>query len=152
MTMFEKTVMALAVVVIVLIIAAFGAFWWAGTVPSRPRGVATDAVFLWAPHVGLPAAKRGWWLACWEDAGHNQCKLSGIDGDLEYEGEFISYGQKGPVPADQLKIDPEKTTEHHVWVGQASVPLVFLDNGGVLIPAGKYEEGMRLLEELKPRH
>jgi hypothetical protein len=152
MTMFEKTVMALAVVVIVLIIAAFGAFWWAGTVPSRPRGVAADAVFLWAPHVGLPAPKRGWWLACWEDAGHNRCKLSWINGSTEYEGEFIPYGHQGPLAADQLKIDSTKTGEETVWVGVVPVPLVYLENGEVLIPAGKYEEGVRLLEELKPRH
>jgi len=151
MTTIEKSITLLAGMVILLIMAVIGSFWLAGQIPSRPRGVAANAVFLWAPHVGLPAPRRGWWLACWEDAAHNRCKLSGIDGDLEYEGEFIPYGQKGPVPANQLKIDSEKTTEHHVWVGQASVPLVYLENGQVLIPASEYDEGVRLLEKLKPR-
>ncbi len=152
MALIEKAGYLIAGIVGLLIVGVVVAYWWAGQIPSRPRGVAANAVFLWAPHVGFPGHRRGWWLACWEDAAHNRCKLSGIDGDLKYEGEFIPYGQKGPVPADQLKIDPEKTTEHHVWVGQASVPLVYLDNGKVLIPASKYEEGARLLEQLKPNH
>src|SRR2546421_1171471 len=152
MTQSERAVYFVAATVALLIVGAIGAFWWAGTVPSRPKGVAANAVFLWAPHVGLPAPKRGWWMACWENAGRNYCKLSGIDGNPEFEGEFVPYGRKGPFQADQLRIDPTKTREQKVWVGSALVPLVHLENGQVLIPASKYEEGVRLLEQLNPNH
>jgi hypothetical protein len=152
MTMWEKAAYIVAATGGLMIVGAIGAFWWFGTVPSRPRGVAPNAVFLWAPHVGLPASRRGWWLACWEDAGHNYCKLSRVDGNPEYEGEFFPNGHKDPFHADQLRIDTTKTGEQKVWVGTALVPLVHLENGEVLIPASKYEKGVRLLEELNPNH
>lgn len=152
MTLFEKATYAVAAGIALLIVGLVVAYWWAGRIPSRPKGVAANAVFLWAPHVGFPGPRRGWWLSCSEDAGHNRCKLSDVDGNTEYEGEFVPYGDKGPVPADQLKINPEKTRDNKVWIGSALVPLVFLQNGKVLIPASKYEEGARLLEQLKPNH
>ena len=150
--MLEKVVYALATIVALLILGLVGAYWWAGTVPSRPKAVAPNAVFLWAPHVGFPGPRRGWWLSCGENAGHNHCKLSDVDGNTEYDGEFVQYGSKGSVPVDQLKIDSEKTREHKLWIGSALVPLVYLDNGEVLIPASKYEDGVQLLEQLKPNH
>jgi hypothetical protein len=152
MTSFEKAVYTVAALMVFLIAGLVGAYWWAGRVPSRPKGVAANAVFLWAPHVGFPGPRRGWWLSCWENAGHNRCKLSDVDGNAEYEGEFVPYGDKGSLPTNQLKIDAEKTSEHKVWIGSALVPLVCLENGEVLIPASKYHEGARLLEQLKPNH
>ena len=56
---------------------------------------------------------------------------------------------RGSVPSDQLKIDAEKTGDKNVWIGTELVPLVFLQNGKVLIPATKYEEGVRLLQRIK---
>jgi hypothetical protein len=52
-------------ITIVLIVGGIGgAYWWANTPPSRPRGVPSNAVWLWAPYVGLPGPKRGIWLSC----------------------------------------------------------------------------------------
>src|SRR3954471_1801267 len=150
MTQSERVIYFVAAAAVLVLVGTIGAFWWAGTVPSRPKGVAADAEFLWAPHVGLFGPRRGWWLSCWEDAAHNRCKLSDVDGNTEYEGEFIPYGDKSPVNADELKIDTEKTRDNKVWVGSALVPLVFLQNGKVLIPASKYEEGARLLQQRRP--
>jgi hypothetical protein len=115
MTLFEKAIYAVAATVALLILGLVVAYWWAGQIPSRPKGVATNAVFLWAPHVGFPGPRRGWWLSCSNHAGRNRCKLSDVNGITEYEGEFVPYGDKSPVPADQLKIDPEKTTDNEVW-------------------------------------
>src|SRR3954468_5180070 len=42
----------------------------------------------------------------------HRCKLSDVDGNTEYEGEFIPYGDKSPVNADELKIDTEKTRDN----------------------------------------
>jgi hypothetical protein len=151
-TLPEKATIALCVAGTLLILGVIGAYWWANTVPSRPRGVPTTAVFLWAPYVGLPGPRRGSWLACSEKAGHNRCTLSGVDGNIEYEGEFVPYGRKDAIPADQLRIDPIKTREYEVWVGEALVPLVYLDNGVVLLPASNYKEATRLPEQFKPNH
>ena len=147
MTVFEKSIYAVAAVVALLIGGLVVAYWWAGRMPSRPRGVAANGVFLWAPHVGFPGPRRGWWLSCWVDAGHDRCKLSDVDGHAEYEGEFVPFGDKTPVPADELKIDAEKTSDNKVWIGSALVPLVVLQTGKVLIPVSKYEEGARLLQQ-----
>jgi hypothetical protein len=152
MTRCEKLVAALAATAAVLIIGVVGAYWWANTVPSRPKGVASNAVFLWAPYVGFPGPRRGWWLGCSEQAGHTRCTLSGVDGKAEYEGEFVPYDRNAAISADQLRIDAIKTREHKVWIGEALVPLVYLDNGEVLIPASKYQEGTRLLDQLKSNH
>lgn len=116
-------------------------------VPGRPRRVARSAVFLWAPAVGFPGGlpRRGEWLACWEDAGRDHCKLSDIDGRPEYEGEFIRYGDRGAVEDKELQIDASKSAESRVWVGNVPVPLAFLNNGKVLIPASAYDQGVRLL-------
>jgi hypothetical protein len=64
MTLLEKALYAIAAAGVSLILIIVGAFWWANTVPGRPKNVAANAVFLWAPYVGLPAPRRGWWLAC----------------------------------------------------------------------------------------
>ncbi len=71
---------------------------------------------------------------------------------MEYKGEFIPYAHKGPIPADQLTIDSAKTRRNKVWVGKALVPLVCLENGDTLIPASKYDEGVRLLQRLEQIH
>lgn len=152
MTLFEKAVYTVAALMLLLIAGLVGAYWWARTVPSRPKGVAANAVFLWAPAVGFPGPRRGWWLSCWENAAHNGCKLSDVDGNTEYEGEFVPYGGKPSVPIDQLKIDAEKTRENKVFIGSTLVPLVCLENGEVLIPATKYQEGAHLLEDTNPKH
>ena len=152
MTLFEKASYAVAAGVALLIVGLVLAYWWAGRIPRRPKEVAANAVFLWAPHIGFPGPRRGWWLSCWDNAGHNRCKLSDVDGNTEYEGEFVPYGEKGSLPVDQLKIDPEKTSDNKVWIGSALVPLVCLENGEVLIPASKYQDGARLLEQRKPNH
>jgi hypothetical protein len=152
MTRSEKAGAALAAIVAVFIMGVVGAYWWANTVPSRPKGVSSNAVFLWAPYAGFPGPRRGWWLACSEQARHAYCVLSGVNGDIEYDGEFVPYNHQAAIPADQLRINAIKTREHKVWVGKAIVPLVYLDNGEVLIPASKYEEGTRLLDQLKSNH
>jgi len=150
MTVTEKVVSAMAAAIVALIICVAIAFWWSGRVPNRPNGVSASAVFLWAPHVGLPAPRRGTWLDCWkEDQGPDRCRLSQVDGTTEYEGEFVPYGRKPPLQTDQLRINAEKTREQKVWVGGALVPLVYVDNGEILIPADNYEAGARMLERSK---
>jgi hypothetical protein len=112
-------------------------------VPGRPRDVARDAVFLWAPAVGFPGGlpRRGDWLACWEEAGHDRCKLSDRDGRTKYQGEFVRYGDRGAVAGEELQMDAIKSAEEKVWVDDVPVPLAHLKNGDVLIPASAYDRG-----------
>jgi hypothetical protein len=152
MTRCGKVLAVLAATGGVLIISVVGAYWWTNTVPSRPKGVASNAVFLWAPYVGAPGPRRGWWLGCSEQTGHTRCTLSGVDGNTEYEGEFVPYDHNAAISADQLRIDANKTRENKVWIGEVLVPLVYLDNGEVLVPTSKYQECKRLLDQLKSNH
>ena len=152
MPLFEKAIYVAAGLVAFFIIGVVGAYWWTSRVPSRPAGVPANAVFLWAPAVGLPAPRRGDWLACWEESEQILCQLNDIDGSLEYKGEFLPYAHKRAIPADELKIDSVKTRRNKVWVGKALVPLVCLENGDTLIPASKYDEGVRLLLRLEQIH
>jgi hypothetical protein len=145
---FDKITNTLAAVIILLIVGFFGMRWIANRVLGRPNRVASNATFLWAPAVGFPGGlpRRGWWLSCSENAGHDICKLSSIDGITEYEGEFLSYPDGVSLPSDHLQVDAEKTTEYKLWIGKTLVPLVHLTNGKILIPSKEYEEGVRLLQ------
>ena len=55
---------------------------------------------------------------------------------------------------ERVDIDAEQTGKNafgqSVWIGGRLVPLVYLKNGSVLIPAAKYADGQRLLESLRP--
>ncbi len=97
MTLFEKATYAVATGMALLLIGLVATYWWAGQIPSKPKGVAANAMFLWAPHLGFPGPRRGWWLSCWEEGGHNRCMLNNVNGEAEYDGEFIPFGQKGPI-------------------------------------------------------
>ena len=147
MTLLEKAVYLIAGLILFMVISFAGAYWWTSRVPSRPAAIRADAAFLWAPAVGLPAPRRGSWLSCWEESEHILCQLNNIDGRLEYRGEFIGYWEKGRIAPSELKIDPGKTRDDTVWVGDALVPLVYLQSGEILVPATKYDESVRLLQE-----
>jgi hypothetical protein len=142
-----KVLALLFAFVVLVIVGMASSYWWANTVPSRPRGVSREAVFLWAPYVGVPGPRRGWWIVCWKSLGeHIICRESEIDGAAKYEGEFIPYGARSLLAPDSLIIDPVKSRELGVWIDHKNIPLVFLKNGEILIPAAKYEEGRRVID------
>jgi len=85
-------------------------------------------------------------MACWPDSSRILCQLNNIDGTLEYQGEFLPYGKKRSIPPSAVRIDAEKTREDKVWVGEALVPLVYLQTGDILVPLVKYDESVRLLQ------
>jgi len=137
--------------VVALVVAAVPlSFWWANTVPSRPGSVAQDAVFLWAPHVGLPAPKRGWWLVCTQNQMRNQCKLSSKLGVTQFEGDFVPFNRPGPIAAPDLVIDVRRTERaQKYFIGDALVPLVYLEDGGILIPLAKLKEGSNAIKQMQ---
>lgn len=143
-----KLVLLLGIPALVLATVVIGGYWWSNTTPLRPKGVPTTAVFLRAPATGAPGAPQGEWLACTEREGHNYCRLADKSGRTEFEGEFIRYHGSSAALASQLRIDATKTTkEQSVWLSDTWVPLVHLENGEILIPASKYEEGKHLLDQ-----
>jgi hypothetical protein len=93
-------------------------------------------------------------LACWESKGEDRCRLSALDGTTEYESVFVPYGRKAPLPADQLDIDTNKTTEQDaeaIWLNDWWVPLIYLKNGDVLIPEGQYDKGAAILSRKRAK-
>ena len=152
MTLLERAVYFIAGLILFLIAGFIFAYWWTSRIPGRPTGVRADAVFLWAPAVGLPAPRRGDWIACWKENQHILCELNNIDGTEEYKGEFLPYGQKSSVSPNALRINAENTRKNAVWVGDALVPLVYLQTGDVLVPLVKYDESVRLLQKLSGTH
>ena len=72
--------------------------------------------------------------------------MDDIDGSFEYKGEFVPYAGKESPLNGAFKIDASKSCENKVWVDHALVPLVYLESGEILIPASKYNEGVKLLE------
>jgi hypothetical protein len=154
MTRLGKVSVIIVAMVGAAVLAIAGLYWWANIPPKRPQSVSSDAVFLWAGHLGLPAAKHGTWIDCWADAdnGVNRCRLTNMDGTLSYEGVFLANTGKTPLAASDLKILSEKTGQSvDLWVrvkGQL-VPLVFLRSGSVLIPKDAYQEGITKLDYLR---
>lgn len=145
-----------AFVLVALVIV--GAYWWSNVPPSRPKGLSTSAQWLWGPPTGLPGPKRGIWISCWIDNqdGKSQCKTSDKDGRTLYQGVFRPYNDGRTIPHDELAIDLERTQSYRIGLGLfiqgELVPLVYLKNGDILIPAAKYEEGKRSLDARQQLH
>jgi hypothetical protein len=154
MTIAWKTSLIILAVPGIVVLAIVGAYWWSNIPPGRPPHVSNNAVFLWAGHLGLPAAKHGTWIECWTDAavGVNKCKLTEMDGRVVYEGVFVSDTGRNPVPASDLDILSEQTSQSvNLWVRASGqlVPLVFLKDGTVLIPKVAYHDGIANLKHLR---
>lgn len=153
----SKVLMMVVAFVGVAVLVIAGAYWWANIPPKRPRGVPASAVFLWAGHLGLPAPKHGTWIQCWTDNPNevNRCRLTEMDGTVQYEGIFLAAAGNTPVPESDLEIESEPTGDVTHWVrlgGLRGAPLVFLKNGTVLIPKDAYQEGLAKLESVRRTH
>jgi hypothetical protein len=96
----DKVLRIVVTVVGIAVLAMAGAYWWATIPPKRPNGLPSDAVFLWAGHLGLPAPKHGTWIECWTDVanGVNKCKLTEMNGTPRYEGIFLADTAQNLVP------------------------------------------------------
>lgn len=145
-----KWAIAAWIMVALFVVAVPLSFWWANTVPSRPDSVAQAAVFLWAPHVGLPAPRRGWWLVCSQNQTRNQCRLSSKSGVTEFERDFVPFHRRGPIAGPDLVIDARRTeSAQKFFIGDALVPLVYLENGVILIPLAKLKEGTNAIRQMQ---
>ncbi len=153
-TVLVLVVSTIAAIPTLLIMVVVGRLLWAKIGPFRPTSVRKDAVFLRGPEVGFPGLPQGEWLACWESNGEDRCRLSAKDGTTEFEGVFVPYGGRRPVPDDQLSIDAWRTRHadpNSFWLNNTWVPFVYLKNGDVLIPASQYEKGVLLLDRKRTK-
>jgi hypothetical protein len=151
---FGKALLVLGLALVVIVTSIVGAYWRANTPPKRPANVSSNAVFLWAGHLGLPAPRHGTWIECWADAddGVNKCRLTEMDGTPAYEGVFLVNTGRPPLPQSDLQILSEQTSQSvDLWVRveKKLIPLVFLRDGAILIPKDAYQEGMAKLEHLR---
>jgi hypothetical protein len=149
----EKIAIILGVPTAIVLLLGVTIYWLSGITPSRPKSIATDAVFLWAPAVGFPGGlpRRGDWLSCRVAVGgSDHCRLSTIDGATEYEGDFTPYDNGKPLPAEALQIDPGKSVRDQVWIRGQLVTLIYLRGGEILIPAEEYAKGAKLVKKSRP--
>jgi hypothetical protein len=146
-----KPASAARLTLIVFAILGAESCWWNNSPPDRPKGVTSDAVYLWAPHVGFPRSPKGVWLSCRVVtlAPIVRCRLIESSGSLSYEGDFELKDQLSSISPGEVIIDPEKTRKDWLNVRGIPVPLIYLKNGMVLIPNDAREQGLRLLEQLE---
>jgi hypothetical protein len=136
-----------------LIIGLIVAYRVSNTVPGRPAGVSSDAVFLWAPYVGFPRPRNGSWMSCRkQNENHIDCVLSAMNGASKYRGAFVPYYHKAVLNIGPLPIDPAKTRDDSVWIKDELVPLVYLTNGEILVPAEGYQQGQKILDSRHTGH
>lgn len=154
------------IILVLLIVGIKSLYWWADTPPKRPANVSSSAVFFWGLPVGLPGPKRGDWITCRFDPKQSadRCRIVEMDGSLLYDGVFVPYGEQGPIPESDLLLDSKMTNlaQERVGVkttrqdsdkpGPQSVPLIYLQNGEVLVPEKGYEAGKQRLNELQKAH
>jgi hypothetical protein len=119
--------------------------------PKRPQGVSANAVFWWAGHLGLPAPRHGRWLECWAeiDSAGSRCRVTEMNGKIEYDGLYLPNTDQPAIAQSNFKILIETTRDANLWIGMNDgnyAPLIFLQNGTILIPKDGYSEGLSKLD------
>ena len=125
----RRSVWISGALVVLLIAALSTAYLLSNSEPSRPSNVAVDAVFLWAPYVGFPGPRRGWWVSCKEEKEQVMCEENEIDGSAKFGGEYELYKQKTASATVNFRIDPKKSRESGVFINHKYVHLIYLTNG-----------------------
>ncbi len=75
-----------------------------------------------------------------------------MNGKTSFQGVFrADTGQSLLAQSDlRIKVEPTSNSNHWLLVGnQNAAPLVFLENGSVLIPQAAYQEGKQKLDQLR---
>jgi hypothetical protein len=130
-----------------VIILAAVALWWEGHIPRRPRNVSSDALFVLPNNVPFKLHKTGYWLGCWFDtqASVDRCKLTDEKGSESFEDVFLPCVGQTPLPQSELVLKRQWTGQ--VWTRSpdkgSNAPVVFLEDGQVLLPQSFYAEAKR---------
>ena len=113
---------------------------------ARPSAGLADAVFIPAKGQSPSLADHtgGEWLHCWLDETNsvNRCRLSKVDGSVEYEGSYFSYHGSGAVPSHDFPKRAELEGARVDWqqTGTRNLPTIHLRDGSALVPAAAYQE------------
>ena len=143
-------VLAFAFVLFITFITVAG-YRWSNSTPAKPKSVLESGVFLRAPATGIPGPPRGQWISCWLELDKDHCGLVSVNGESIFEGDFLPYPVPSMGPETDLRIDSDKTSkEKAIWSGSTWVPIVYLRNGRVLVPAFDYDAGKRVIEGGRP--
>lgn len=73
-----------------------------------------------------------------------------MNGKVEFDGLYLANTNQPVIAQSGLKILIETTRDANLWIrmnDRISAPLVFLQNGTVLIPKDAYSEGLFKLEQ-----
>ena len=151
-----KRPLTIVLIVVALVLAViFGLMVRASTVPPKPDGLSPRAIYVEQLHVPFQLTRNADWLDCWFDEHENvdRCKMTDLRGRTEFEDVFLPLPGRKPAPSDRLQFDTHLTgsvltsaNTNGRWV---FVPIVFLQDGTVLIPQSRYDQGVRVLHDFK---
>jgi len=126
----------------VALIGVLALYWWSNTPPNRPRNVSNDAVWIWASKGPLPSPKAGKWITCFvsDMTSGVQCDVWEKSGKRVFSGPFLSHQARAYQRQQHLIIDLRVTGS--LWASidskGTSIPIVYLRNEDILIPANEY--------------
>jgi hypothetical protein len=123
---------------------------WGTRIPKRPANISSKGVFLEVGVVPFKLSTHGDWLECWKDdvANLDRCRYTDEKGAVYYEDFVLPYEGVSPVPAVELIIDPARTRSLHYGVTDKNYrfPLIFLQNGQILLPKSDFEWGRKIVD------
>ena len=131
------------VIVGTLVVLAAFVLLWAGHKPRRPHTVSSNAFYVLPNNVPFRLHKTGYWLECWFDQHENvdRCKLTDENGNGTFEDVFLPCVGQTPLPQSELVF---KRFTGDTWTQsrdkRANVPVVYLDNGQMLLSRSLFAE------------
>ena len=142
----KKTLGAVAIAFVVFLFL----MWWGSRIPKRPANISSRGAFLEVGSVPFKLSTHGDWLDCWKDDGANmdRCKYTDEKGVVYFEDFVLPYEGISPIPKEQLVIDTLRTRSLHYGVTDKNFrfPLIFLQNGQILLPQSDFEWGKRFVD------
>lgn len=133
-----------------LFVAFIALMGWGSRVPSRPSDISSAGVFIERGVVPFKLSTHGDWLDCWQDrrTSGDHCRLTDEKGRVRFEDTFLAYEGQASVQEADLKIDPKKTG--HLFMGVTAnnvpLPIIFLQNGEILLPQSEYERAKKVVD------
>lgn len=119
--------------------------------PARPARMPTDAVWRPTPSESVALWPHGDWVDCWDEGTRDHCVLSNATGEIEYDGDFVPLPGEGPVPNARLRPVTSDTITPWMWSKHANrlVPMMQMEDGTVLTPAGSLEDLRAYVERMQ---
>jgi hypothetical protein len=146
-----RTPKVIVVLLALLILRTAGVLWWVDRPKKRPNNVSLNALHIEKVHVPFTFSEAGYWIDCWLDERENadRCKLTDLNGKIEFEDVFLPYEGQSPIPQSELIFDVRRVGGSWMWVGSSeiSVPVIYLTNHQILLPRAAYQESKHAVDE-----